>query len=415
MQTVTELAKRCKDASDVLRTATAKKKDKVLFAVADALEANTDAIIDANKKDIDSSRENGIRESMVDRLLLTPQRIHAMAEAVRDIAKMPDPIGQIDKTFTHANNMQIMRRRVPLGVVGVIYESRPNVTIDVATLCLKSGNACLLRGGKEAINSNILLTGLFRDAITAAGLPADCVCLVENTERSSANEMMGSCGLLDVLVPRGGAGLIKTTVENARMPVIETGSGNCHIYVDEDADLSMACNITINAKVSRPSVCNAAETLLVARPIAGKFLPMIKNLLDASGVELRGCPETVAILGDSVKPAGAEDWAEEYDDLILAVRVVAGMYEATAHIAKYGTKHSEAIITKNYFTAQRFFDRVDAAAVYCNASTRFTDGGEFGLGAELGISTGKMHARGPMGLEALTSTKYVIYGEGQIR
>ena len=415
MKTVKELALRCRDASDILRCTPAQDKNAALLFAAQLLDANRDAIRAANVEDINAGRAAGLRESLLDRLLLTDKRIDGMIQAAREVAEQRDPIGQVDSAVTQPNGLQILRKRVPLGVVGVIYESRPNVTIEIASLCLKSGNACLLRGGKEAIHSNKILAALFRDALAQTGLPMDAICLIEDTARASAAEMMGLRGVLDVLIPRGGAALIQAALDNAKMPVIETGVGNCHIFVDEDADLDMACNIVVNAKVSHPSVCNAAETLLVARPIADKFLPMLKKRLDACRVALRGCPETVAILGGDVSPATEEDWQEEYLDLILAVRVVAGLYQATAHISRYGTRHSEAIVTRNYFTAQRFFDRVDAAAVYCNASTRFTDGGQFGLGAEIGISTQKLHARGPMGLEALTSVKYVVMGEGQIR
>ena len=415
MPTVREHAAACRTASDTLRCATGESRNAALIAIAAALTERRADILAQNTEDMRSGRENGLRESLLDRLLLTERRITDMAAAVRQIADLPDPVGGIDQATTRPNGLQILRCRVPLGVVGVIYEARPNVTIDIAALCLKSGNACLLRGGREAIRSNRILCEIVRDALLSVGLPADAVCLVEDTNRETAVEMMGLRGALDVLIPRGGAGLIQTTVENAKVPVIETGVGNCHVYIDEEADLPMACRIIVNAKVSRPSVCNAAETLLVARPVAARFLPMAAEQLTARGVSLRGCPETVALLGSAVVPAAEEDWREEYGDLTLAVRVVSGLYEATAHIARYGSKHSEAIVTRNYFTARRFIDRVDAAAVYCNASTRFTDGGEFGLGAEIGISTQKLHVRGPMGLEALTTIKYAVYGEGQIR
>jgi glutamate-5-semialdehyde dehydrogenase len=319
--------------------------------------------------------------------------------------------------------MLIHKRRVPLGVVGVIYESRPNVTIDIAALCIKSGNACLLRGGREAIHSNTILSDLARQALQSAGLPADGCCLIPGTDRSSAVEMMSLSGLLDVLIPRGGAGLIKSVVENAKVPVIETGAGNCHIYVDGDADLAMAERILVNAKCQRPSVCNAAETLLVSRKIAAEFLPLAAAGLAPHNVMLHCCPEALGFLsvssevaaGASFCPADENDWAAEYNSYDLAVRVVGGLDDAAAHISRYGTGHSEAIITQNYHTARHFTERVDAAAVYVNASTRFTDGEEFGLGAEIGISTQKLHARGPMGLDALTSVQYVIEGEGQVR
>jgi glutamate-5-semialdehyde dehydrogenase len=311
--------------------------------------------------------------------------------------------------------MLISKRRVPLGVAGVIYESRPNVTVDIAALCIKSGNACLLRGGREALRSNTILAGLAREALDHAGLPADCVCLVTDTDRSSAVEMMGLAGLLDVLIPRGGAGLIRSVVENAKVPVVETGVGVCHVYVDADADLPMAVNIIVNAKCSRPSVCNAAETLLVARSVAKAFLPEAAKALAPYNVRLHCCEESLAVIGPGGIPATESDWEAEYLDFDLAVRVVEGVDEAIGHIARYGSGHSEAIVTGNYFTAKKFSERVDAAAVYVNVSTRFTDGEEFGLGAEIGISTQKLHVRGPMGLDALTSTQYVIEGEGQVR
>jgi glutamate-5-semialdehyde dehydrogenase len=308
----------------------------------------------------------------------------------------------------------IERRRVPFGVVAAIYESRPNVTVDIAALCLKSGNAALLRGGKEAYNSNSVLTGIMRDAIVSAGLPADCVSLVEDTSRESVDVLIGMKEYIDLLIPRGGAGLINHVAANAKAPVIQTGVGNCHVYVESSADLKMAADIVFNAKCSRPSVCNAAETLLVDASAAGEFLPMAKALLDTKGVQLRGCPETLKII-PSAAPAAQEDYYTEFLDYILAVKVVAGIDEAIGHIAKYGTSHSEAIVTNNYAYAQRFLNEVDAAAVYVNASTRFTDGGVFGLGAEVGISTQKLHARGPLGVEQLTTTKFAVYGSGQVR
>ena len=313
------------------------------------------------------------------------------------------------------NGLVIGRRRVPLGVIGIIYEARPNVTVDAAALCLKSGNPVILRGGKEAFRSNQAFVSAMRDALEETGLPRDCVALVADTSRESARELMGLTEYLDVLIPRGGAGLIRSVVENARVPVIETGVGVCHVYVHEGADPDMAARIIFNAKTSRPSVCNAAECLLVDRGIARDFLPMAWQLLQTKNVQLRGCPETRAILGDVVVPAQEADWDTEFGDYILAVKVVGGFDEAVDFIAQHGTGHSEAIVTENYSAAQRFLDVVDAAAVYVNASTRFTDGFEFGLGAEIGISTQKMHARGPMGLEELTSSKYVIYGTGQVR
>jgi glutamate-5-semialdehyde dehydrogenase len=415
MPDVKTLAQNARAAAEVLAVTGADAKNKALRAVADALRAQEAEILAENAKDVAAGRAAGLTESLLDRLTLTPARIEGMASGVLQVAALPDPIGQVDGMVKRPNGLLIGKRRVPLGLVGLIYEARPNVTVDAAVLCLKAGNAVLLRGGKEAIRSNTALANLMRRALAAAGLPADAVCFVEDTSRDSANAMMNLTGLLDVLIPRGGAGLIRSVVQNARVPVIETGVGICHIYVDEAADLDMAAKILYNAKTSRPSVCNAAECVLVARPVAEAFLPRAKALLDQKHVEWRGCPETRAILGGTVKEAAPEDYDTEFGDYILACRVVSGLYEATAHIARHGSGHSEAVITDNYFTAQRFLDRVDAAAVYINASTRFTDGEEFGLGAEIGISTQKMHARGPMGLHELTTIKYVIYGEGQIR
>ena len=414
---MTELEKQgaaAKAASRVLSTAGTAKKNAALFAIADELEARQDEILAANALDMEAGREKGMRDALLDRLKLTKERIAGMAKGVREVAALPDPIGQVTKMSTRPNGLIIGKKRVPLGVIGIIYEARPNVTVDAAALCLKSGNAVILRGGKEAFRSNNALCGMMRDALKKAGLPEDCVSLVQDITRQSANEMMALTGYLDVLIPRGGAGLIRAVVENAKVPVIETGVGNCHVYVDKDADLAMGASIIENAKCSRPSVCNAAETLLVHRAVAEEFLPMAAAELAHSHVELRGCPETCAILPEA-KAATEEDWDTEYGDYILAVKVVGSAEEAMEHIARHGSGHSEAIVTGNYFTAQKFLNEVDAAAVYVNASTRFTDGGEFGLGAEIGISTQKMHARGPMGVEELTSCKYIIYGEGQIR
>ena len=356
-----------------------------------------------------------MRPALLDRLALDEGRVAGIVDGVRQVKALPDPIGQTVKMGVRPNGLTIGKRRVPLGVIGIIYEARPNVTVDAAALCLKSGNAVILRGGKEAFHSSSAMVAVMRDALEEAGLPRDCVALVNDTSRESAQELMNLTGYLDVLIPRGGAGLIRSVVEHARVPVIQTGVGVCHIYVDGEADLDMAARILFNAKCSRPSVCNAAECVLVDRSVAADFLPMAWELLRTKQVEVRGCDETRAILGDWVRPAVAEDWDTEFGDYILACKVVSGVEEAMDFIAAHGTGHSEAIVTNNYFTAQRFLDEVDAAAVYVNASTRFTDGGEFGLGAEIGISTQKMHARGPMGLEELTSSKYVIYGTGQTR
>ena len=402
-------------AERVLAVAGTAQKNRALEAMARALKERESAILAENQKDLAAARESGMKASLLDRLALSPQRIDGIVEGVRQVAALPDPIGCVTRMEKRPNGLVIGKRRVPLGVIGIIYEARPNVTVDAAALCLKSGNAVILRGGKEAFRSNKAFVAVMRDALEAAGLPRDCVALVEDTSRASAQELMGLTGYLDVLIPRGGAGLIRTVVENARVPVIETGVGVCHVYVDGEADLDMGARIIYNAKTSRPSVCNAAECLLVHAQAAEAFLPKVKALLDQKNVELRGCPRTCAILGEGVQPACEADWDTEFGDYILAVKVVEDAGEAIDFINAHGSGHSEAIVTNNYFTAQRFLDQVDAAAVYVNASTRFTDGFEFGLGAEIGISTQKMHARGPMGLEELTSSKYIVYGTGQVR
>jgi len=402
-------------AERVLAVAGTAQKNRALEAMARALKERESAILAENQKDLAAARESGMKASLLDRLALSPQRIDGIVEGVRQVAALPDPIGCVTRMEKRPNGLVIGKRRVPLGVIGIIYEARPNVTVDAAALCLKSGNAVILRGGKEAFRSNKAFVAVMRDALEAAGLPRDCVALVEDTSRASAQELMGLTGYLDVLIPRGGAGLIRTVVENAKVPVIETGVGVCHVYVDGEADLDMGARIIYNAKTSRPSVCNAAECLLVHAQVAEAFLPKAKALLDQKNVELRGCPRTCAILGEGVQPACEADWDTEFGDYILAVKVVEDAGEAIDFINAHGSGHSEAIVTNNYFTAQRFLDQVDAAAVYVNASTRFTDGFEFGLGAEIGISTQKMHARGPMGLEELTSSKYIVYGTGQVR
>ena len=402
-------------AERVLAVAGTAQKNRALEAMARALKERESAILAENQKDLAAARESGMKASLLDRLALSPQRIDGIVEGVRQVAALPDPIGCVTRMEKRPNGLVIGKRRVPLGVIGIIYEARPNVTVDAAALCLKSGNAVILRGGKEAFRSNKAFVAVMRDALEAAGLPRDCVALVEDTSRASAQELMGLTGYLDVLIPRGGAGLIRTVVENARVPVIETGVGVCHVYVDGEADLDMGARILYNAKTSRPSVCNAAECLLVHAQAAEAFLPKAKALLEQKNVELRGCPRTCAILGEGVQPACEADWDTEFGDYILAVKVVEDAGEAIDFINAHGSGHSEAIVTNNYFTAQRFLDQVDAAAVYVNASTRFTDGFEFGLGAEIGISTQKMHARGPMGLEELTSSKYIVYGTGQVR
>ena len=404
-----------KAAERILGVAGTGVKNRALEAMAEALTANAAAIIAANDRDIAAGRENGMKDSLIDRLRLTPERIAGMAEGIRQVAALSDPIGEIIEGSVRPNGMKIQRVRVPLGVVGIIFEARPNVTSDAAALCLKSGNVCILRGGKEAIHSNMAIADVLRRAVESTGLPADCIQLVSDTSRESANEMMRMSGYLDVLIPRGGAGLIRAVVENSTVPVIETGVGNCHVYVDKTADIPMAANIIFNAKTSRPSVCNAIETILVHKDIADQALPVIKERLAEKNVEIRGCERTRAILGDCVIPATEEDYATEFLDYILACRVVDSLDDAIDHIAKYSTGHSECIVTSDCFSAEKFTSAVDSAAVYVNCSTRFTDGGEFGLGAEIGISTQKLHARGPVGLRELCSYKYIVRGDGQTR
>lgn len=391
------------------------EKDVALLAIAKALRENSDKIISANNADIENGKKAGLTDSLLDRLRLTEERIEGMADGVEQVAALKDPVGRVLDGSTLKNGLKIEKVTVPMGVIGIIYEARPNVTSDAAALCLKAGSAVILRGGKEAINSNKAIAEVMRNAIEQAGFPADCVALVEDTSRDSATELMQLTDYLDVLIPRGGAGLIKSVVNNAKVPVIETGVGNCHIYVDDNADIDMAKNIIFNAKTSRPSVCNAIETVLVHKDIAEKALPQIKAELDKKNVEIRGCDKTRKILGDCVVPATEEDYANEFLDYILAVKVVDGLDGALDHIAKYSTGHSECIITSSFENANKFTACVDSAAVYVNASTRFTDGGEFGLGAEIGISTQKLHARGPMGLNELVSSKFIIKGNGQIR
>lgn len=403
-----------KEAGFKLSSVNTGTKNKALEAIASALEANSDEIIKENQKDINAAIKKGTRKAMIDRLTLTKERILDIAEGVRNVIELPDPIGVTIKEWERPNGLKITQKRVPLGVIAIIYEARPNVTVDAAVLCLKSSNAVILRGGSEAINSNKAIMKVMQTAAYKAGIPVGALNLVEDTSRQTAVELMKLNGYIDLLIPRGGAALIRSVVDNATVPVIETGSGNCHIYADADCNTEMALSIIVNAKVSRPSVCNAAETLLIDEAIAAEFLPKAAEALNAAGVELRGCEKCLKILPD-MKVAEESDWSTEYNDYIMAVKIVNGADEAISHINKYNTKHSEAIITDNADTAEKFLNEVDAAAVYVNASTRFTDGFEFGFGAEIGISTQKMHARGPMGLEQLTSLKYIIHGNGQIR
>ena len=407
------MGKKAKSAAVVLATAR-NMKNTALNAIADILIDNTDEILSENAIDLAGAKAAGISDAFIDRLTLTRNSIAAMAEGVRKVATLDDPIEKVISGATLPNGLEIKKVRVPLGVIGIIYESRPNVTADAAALCLKAGNAIILRGGKESVRSNKCIANLMRKAVKSVGLPEDSIQFISDTSRESATELM-RLKALDVLIPRGGAGLINSVVENARVPIIQTGVGNCHIYVDKTCDMEMAVDIVNNAKTSKPSVCNALETLLVHKDIAPVFLPKLKERLDRKNVEIRGCDITRAILGDSVVPATEEDWSTEFLDYILAVRVVPSFNVALEHIATYSSGHSEAIITDSYENAKKFTLNVDSAAVYVNASTRFTDGGEFGLGAEVGISTQKLHARGPMGINDLTSTKFIIYGTGQVR
>ena len=414
MTTLEIMGAKAKEASRFLMTA-GSKKDDALLAIAKALREHSDEIIKANSVDIKNGEEAGLTVSLLDRLRLDEARIEGMAVGVEQVAALPDPVGRVLDGRTLKNGLKIQKVSVPMGVIGIIYEARPNVTSDAAALCLKAGNAVILRGGKEAINSNTAIMAVMREAVKNVGFPEDCVALVTDTTRQSATELMQLSEYLDVLIPRGGAGLIKSVVNNSKVPVIETGVGNCHVYVDDSADIKMAADIVFNAKTSRPSVCNAIETVLVHKDIADKALPAIKAELDKMNVEIRGCERTKQILGDSIIPATEDDYAREFLDYILAIKVVDSIDDAIAHIAKYSSGHSESIVTSDYRNADKFTSCVDSAAVYVNASTRFTDGGEFGLGAEIGISTQKLHARGPMGLNELTSNKYVIHGDVQIR
>lgn len=413
--TLQQQGRAAREASHVLATAGTEKKNEALEAIASVLTDRQEEWLRANEQDLEAAESAGMRPALLDRLRLTPERIAGIVEGIRQIIALPDPIGRVDKMETRPNGLIIGRRRVPLGVIAIIFEARPNVTVDAAALCLKSGNVCILRGGREAIHSNRCVAKLMREALAQAGLPGDCISLVQDTRRETANELMHLDEYVDVLIPRGGAGLIRTVAKEASVPVIRTGEGICHIYVDNEADMDMAARILYNAKCSRPSVCNAAECVLVHREAAEGFWEKALPLLDGREVELRADKPGMEILGARALPASEEDWDTEYGDYILAVRTVENLEEAIEFINAHGTGHSECIVTADYFKAQRFLDAVDAAAVYVNASTRFTDGGEFGLGAEIGISTQKMHARGPMGLEELTSYKYVIYGEGQLR
>ncbi len=414
MITVLEQARQAREAAAGMGLLDTAKKNEMLKAMAKALIEGQEEILQANAEDLAHAKENGVRQVMMDRLALTSQRIADMAVGVEQVAALPDPVGLTLEMIERPNGLKIEKRSVPMGVVGIIFEARPNVTADAIALCVKSGNACVLRGGKEAFLSNCKIAEIMAGAAQRCGMPVGAVQLIQDTTRQSAMEMMRCNGYIDVLIPRGGAGLIRSVVENASVPVIETGVGNCHVYVDKAADLEMASKIVINGKCQRPSVCNAIETLLVHKDIADVFLPDMAKMLIEKGVALRGCDRCLALVPE-MKAATEEDYATEFNDLILAVKVVDTVDDAIAHIAKYGTGHSECIVTQDQAAVEKFQKEVDAAAVYANASTRFTDGFEFGFGAEIGISTQKLHARGPMGLPALTSYKYVVTGHGQVR
>jgi glutamate-5-semialdehyde dehydrogenase len=414
-QEVISKAAKAKEAARAMGGLSTTIKDQALLVMAEELVDRADEIIEANKMDMVSGRKQGLSNALLDRLLLTENRIDDMAAGLQAIAMLPDPVGEITSMWKRPNGLQIGKMRVSIGVIGIIYEARPNVTVDAVGLCLKTGNSVVLRGGKEAINSNKAITKIIVHAAVKAGIPEGAIQFIETTDRAAVDVMLKLNEYLDILIPRGGAGLIQNVVKNATVPVIETGVGNCHVYVDNESDLQMAKNIVINAKTQRPGVCNAMETLLVHEAIAGKLLPDLLNVLkEEYQVEIRGCPATKALVS-WVNNATEDDYYAEFLDLILAVKVVKDIDDAMNHIYKYGSKHSEAIITTDYNKSRRFLHEVDAAAVYVNASTRFTDGFQYGFGAEIGISTQKLHARGPMGLPELTTIKYVVYGDGQVR
>ena len=414
MSDLTALAANARKAARRLALMNTEEKNQALYAAADALEASVAEILAENEKDLAAGRENGLTDALLDRLALSAERISGMADGMRQVAALPDPVGVVLEEFDRPNGLHLTKRTVPIGVIAVIYEARPNVTADSAALCLKSGNAVILRGGKEAIRSNLAVAKVLRRAIAEVGLDENCVQLIEDTSRETATALMKLNGGVDLLIPRGGAGLIRSVVQNATVPVIETGAGTCHTYVDGDADLDMAVEIVYNAKTSRPSVCNACECVLVDKRAAAAFLPKMETRLAEKSVRLRADDESFALF-TTAEHAEESDWGKEYNDYVLAVRMVDGVSEAIEYITRYGTGHSECIVTENEETAEKFLREVDAAAVYVNASTRFTDGGEFGLGAEIGISTQKLHARGPLGLRELTSYQYQIRGKGQVR
>ena len=408
------LGQQAKEAEIQIAQLSTKVKNEILIKSAKALLNNCQNILDINKEDVEKAKTSGVKDAFIDRLTLTEKRISDMADGLRQIASLNDPVGEFLYGKTLPNGLIIQQKRVPLGVIAIIFESRPNVTADAFGLCLKSGNAVILRGGKEAIKTNIAIVNIFKNVLKECGINENAVQIVENTSHEIANELMKAHEYVDVLIPRGSARLINTVINNSTVPCIQTGVGNCHIFVDESAKLDDAVNIIVNAKTQRPGVCNAVETLLIHKNVASSVLPNIGKELQARNVEIRGDETVRQYIANSI-PATEEDWATEYEDYIVAIKVVEDLDEVIKHIAKYGTKHSESIITENYSNAQRFLNEVDAAAVYVNASTRFTDGGQFGFGAEIGISTQKLHARGPMGLKELTTTKYVIMGNGQVR
>ncbi len=413
-KTLTDIARRARSASRELARLSSDRKDKALRSLAGNLRARTEFIVERNLGDVERAKEQGLSGAMIDRLTLNENRIEAMSAGLEEIAMLPDPVGEVLKTWKRPTGLCIGKTRVPIGVIGFIYESRPNVTVDAAGLCLKSGNAIILRGGSEAIDSNSAIADVIADSLTKAGLPADGVQLLRTTDRAAVSMLLKLDDFIDLIIPRGGKGLIRLVVENSTIPVIMHYDGICHTYVDEFADLDMAERICVNAKVQRPGICNAMETMLVHSRVAEEFMPRISKKLTAAGVELRGCEKTRKILPDVVK-ATEEDWSTEYLDLVLSVRVVESIDEAVEHIGGYGSAHSDAIVTENYSRAQQFLDEVDSSAVFVNASTRLNDGFEFGLGAEIGISTNRLHCRGPMGLEELTTTKYIVRGSGQVR
>ncbi len=411
---LTEIGERARRTAYLLNTMGPDQKNRGLSAAAEAILGGSAEILKANEQDVLTARKKGVKEGLIDRLTLTEERIVAMAEGIRQVAALDDPVGEFISMKPRPNGLLIGQKRVPLGVIGIIYEARPNVTADAFALCFKAGNAVILKGGSDAVFSNKAIVSRIRQGLNSAGLPCDTVQLIESTDRETTQRFMRMNGYLDVLIPRGGAGLIRSVVENSTVPVIETGTGNCHIYVDESADFDMALDIIFNAKTQRIGVCNACESLVVHRAIAGRFLPLLKKRLDEKNVEIRA-DEAACGMVDGLVAATEADWGTEYLDYIVSLKLVDSVDEAIGHINRYNTKHSEAIITSDYANAQKFLNEVDAAAVYVNASTRFTDGNEFGFGAEIGISTQKLHARGPMGLRELTTTKYVIYGSGQVR